>query len=309
MSVVTGLLILALGVAPATSAAARPNWFQPDYFNSMDLVKLFGLDETLSEKYWDLLIFTQSWPNTVCRQWKDKSEGHECFLPQQWAVHGVWPTKLGTIGPGFCNNTWHFKHQELAPIQEQLDQKWPNIMNGTAEDSLWKHEWQKHGTCAAQLEPLNSELKYFSKGLEWHDRYNMTKMLTDEGIVPDSTKPYLVGEINDAVKRQTGFNPAIECFRDPKTHKTYLFEIRVCFSKKLELMDCDGILVRKSAKHDHDLSVITNCRSDEEIIYPDIVPEPDNEPTVIVKSKKSFFDLADLMKTFKMLKVVQWLTF
>ncbi len=28
-------------------------------------------------------------------------------------------------------------------------------------NSLWTHEWEKHGTCAAQLPALSSEEKYF----------------------------------------------------------------------------------------------------------------------------------------------------
>lgn len=29
-----------------------------------------------------------------------------------------------------------------------------------------KHEWEKHGTCAAQLDALDSQRKYFGKGLD-----------------------------------------------------------------------------------------------------------------------------------------------
>ncbi|XP_059468727.1 ribonuclease Oy [Neocloeon triangulifer] len=300
--------MLLMGLGLLATAAAHPQVMIKFDFGSLDRYRNF-------EPKWDVLIFTQSWPYTVCREWKDKSESHACLLLSQWTVHGVWPTKFGTIGPGFCNNTWHFNPRELKPIQSELDQKWANIMNGTAEDSLWKHEWQKHGTCAAQLPPLDSELKYFSKGLAWHDEHNMTKILSDGGILPDATKEYNVQQINDVVKKGTGFNPAVECFRDSKTHKTYLSEIRICFNKQLELVDCDGIvLASKYSGLDHPtykgLDVITNCHEEEKIIYPDNVPEPELEqPAVKKQEKKSFFDFEELIKTFKTLKVLQWLTF
>ena len=38
-----------------------------------------------------------------------------------------------------------------------------------------KHEWDKHGTCAASLPALNSEHKYFAKGLEFNRKWNLTK--------------------------------------------------------------------------------------------------------------------------------------
>jgi hypothetical protein len=133
------------------------------------------------------------------------------------------PTKLGTIGPGFCNNTWHFNFAELTPIRKELDEKWTNIENGTAEDSLWKHEWQKHGTCAAQLPSLNTELKYFSKGIEWFDLHDMSSILAQSGIVPMAGKSYNVQEISDAVKGALGTNVGVECWKDPVSK---IFKIR-----------------------------------------------------------------------------------
>jgi hypothetical protein len=48
--------------------------------------------------------------------------------------------------------------------RSKLDAQWTDVrLNGPKED-FWRHEWTKHGTCAVQLEPVNSELKYFSKG-------------------------------------------------------------------------------------------------------------------------------------------------
>ena len=52
----------------------------------------------------------------------------------------------------------------LEPIKSNLIKYWTNIFKDSKQDSLWKHEWMKHGTCAAELKALNSELHYFSKG-------------------------------------------------------------------------------------------------------------------------------------------------
>jgi len=38
-----------------------------------------------------------------------------------------------------------------------------------------EHEWSKHGTCAMTLDSLSTELKYFSKGLELAQTYDLLR--------------------------------------------------------------------------------------------------------------------------------------
>ncbi|GLH11562.1 Ribonuclease Oy, partial [Gryllus bimaculatus] len=163
---------------------------------------------------WDILIFTQHWPITVCMQWKEAQEHHSCkILPENtWTIHGIWPTKVGTIGPLFCNHSLHFDPQKLEPIENNLLTYWPDIYNGSTT-GLWKHEWNKHGTCAAILEPLDTEIKYFSKGLEWIHMYTMENILARAGINPDNMG-YTPQQIWNAVKGSLGTNPDVQCVKD-----------------------------------------------------------------------------------------------
>jgi len=42
---------------------------------------------------WDILIFTQTWPKTLCYTWKHQNASHLCNFPSQenlWTVHGIW---------------------------------------------------------------------------------------------------------------------------------------------------------------------------------------------------------------------------
>ena len=82
---------------------------------------------------------------------------------KNWTVHGIWPSKYHKMGPFHCN---HVKFNEgiLEPILEELNIHWTNVRAKTPEDQFWKHEWDKHGTCAMQLESMSNELKFFSKG-------------------------------------------------------------------------------------------------------------------------------------------------
>lgn len=84
--------------------------------------------------YFDVLIFTQRWPITDCITWMGHGDDHVCVLPSQkdtWIIHGVWPTKFGTLGPFFCNNSMPFDLNTLDPLKDQLRQYWTNIRKGS----------------------------------------------------------------------------------------------------------------------------------------------------------------------------------
>lgn len=66
-------------------------------------------------------------------EWMDEGHNHECLLPSQkdiWTIHGVWPTRFGTLGPSFCNKSATFDVNTLKPIMDQLEQNWINIEKG-----------------------------------------------------------------------------------------------------------------------------------------------------------------------------------
>lgn len=77
--------------------------------------------------------------------------------------------------------------------------------------------------------------------------------------MPDNS--YNVSDISDAVKRALSKNPSINCVKDRETHETYLSEIRICFSKNLELVDCDGVVETLSDE------IITNCDTTKPVSY------------------------------------------
>lgn len=257
------------------------------------------VDCSCSSHDWDLLIFTQHWPPTVCQEWKEKQSGHTCKLMKtnSWTVHGVWPTKLGTIGPQFCNNSIKFDPQALEPLEKDLQMFWPNVFNGTSEYSLWKHEWRKHGTCAVTLDSLNTEVKYFSVGLNWLKEYAMDKIISRDGINPD-IRGYSLQQLWDAVRVNLGNDPDIQCVYDKEIQLWYLQEIRICFNKTLNLIDCDGI-----KKHiGNNQSIISNCPTDKRIVYPPVkfgeyTPRPPNP---------AFGKL--MINLLKLVQWIQWMT-
>ncbi|XP_047530192.1 ribonuclease Oy [Vanessa atalanta] len=255
---------------------------------SLSCLRYASMTYIQAEPEFDLLIFTQQWPATACKDWKKHDSSHTCVMPSNvdtWTIHGIWPTKFGTIGPAFCNRTWLFDPEKIKPIEDKLEQVWVNIFGGTSLYSLWAHEWSKHGTCAAVLEPLNSELKYFSTGINWLQKYSMSNILKAENIVPSNTKEYSIADINKAIKDKINVDPVIECKKEDG--ESYISEIRICFTKDFKIANCDGVVSRKLIG---DQSILTNCKTSKNIVYPHY-------------NKKSFY-----VQVYKLVSWLQWFT-
>jgi len=188
----------------------------------------------------DFLLFAQVWPISGCIKWEERSDDNTCSLPnrKQWTVHGIWPTKNFTIGPLYCNRSVHFDFDTLKPILNDLELHWTNVRANTELDNFWQHEWEKHGTCAMQLEVVNNEYKYFNKGLELNQKFPISQYLTEADILPGGL--YRTEEIIDAVKNNIqGKNPALECEKMEEFLDPVLTQIGICLDKNFEVIGCE----------------------------------------------------------------------
>ena len=81
-----------------------------------------------------------------------------------WSIHGLWPQIGTTAYPTFCRKVT-YDHNLLQPILATLREYWHS--NRGSDDTFWKHEWEKHGSC---MYTEMTELEYFQKTLtlfEW----------------------------------------------------------------------------------------------------------------------------------------------
>ncbi|XP_076655155.1 ribonuclease Oy-like isoform X1 [Halictus rubicundus] len=213
---------------------------------------------TARSKEFDVLIFTQRWPKSICIVWKEESPSHSCALPtdsSEWTIHGLWPSQFHRIGPLFCDPSKPFNPAALIPLENEMKEKWIDIEFGRESYGLWKHEWNKHGTCAAVLPPLSTEEKYFAMGLSLLNQYDMKNVLASASILPGGN--YAYSDLNNAVQQALGVHPVIVCRKDRETGYSYLFEVRICLNKALELIDCDGVY-----------EYPTNCDPSVDVVYP-----------------------------------------
>jgi ribonuclease T2 len=243
-----------------------------------------GDERQTGSAIWDSVIFTVQWPITTCLKWKESppSSNHTCLLPDKhrWTIHGVWPTKAGTEGPFFCNRTWPFDSNKVEALKPQLTRLWPNIHAGDTVDSLWKHEWEKHGTCAAIHPSFATEQLYFSQGINWAKNYHMGTILNAAQISPTMSSSYNSTKIWQVIRDALGYDISIACDSDKETGATYLSEIRMCFGKNLRLIDCTlqhlsntpSFRVHSKAKSAFHSMSLTNCPVHKLISYPGQVP-------------------------------------
>lgn len=169
--------------------------------------------------------------------------------------------------------------------------------------SLWQHEWLKHGTCAAVLPSLSNEQKYFGKGLSWLHMYSMSSILAKGQILPDET--HQLNDIHAAVVNALQKQPSIHCIRDRKTAQEYLSEIRICFDKQLQLVDCDNVMFisEYSFRQDFADGINSNCGRSSPILYPNVVPI-ERLPERTRKSTWQF----PVVELYKILEILKWLT-
>ncbi|XP_072783267.1 ribonuclease T2 isoform X2 [Taeniopygia guttata] len=106
---------------------------------------------------------------------------------------------------------------------------------------LWKHEWEKHGTCAATLEALNSQKKYFGKAIELYRHVDLNGCLLKAGIKPSSSY-YKMTAIKEALTRFYGVTPKIQCLPPEEGEKAQTIgQIEFCFTKELQLVNCTAL--------------------------------------------------------------------
>lgn len=169
---------------------------------------------------------------------------------------------------------------------------------------MWKHEWEKHGTCASILPELQSENKYFGQGLAWLQQYTMSGILTKAKVTAGAK--YNVVDFHNAIKNVINTNPSIHCVRE-KDHKSeqYLSEIKICFNKKLELVDCNGVLYESSMTEYED-GVISNCDLSEQVQYPSTLPNYLLDRTERESTKTEWrFPWVNL---YKLIQMIKWFT-
>ena len=117
-----------------------------------------------------------------------------------------------------------------------------------------------------QLESMSDEYKYFEKALELHQKYNVTKYLSDYNVLPGSS--YSPNVIVKALERSLKQNVAINCARDKNFSDKLFYEVIICFDKEFNVIGCENTKggIFGSCKHgvidqiDYPDTIHTRCK-------------------------------------------------
>lgn len=193
-----------------------------------------------NDPYFNFFLFSQQTSAGYCA-----GHGH-CVADQMkpyWTIHGLWPSN-DTTWPQLCNRTAKFNITLLDPIRQDLDKYWPS-MTGHNPVHFWTHEWQKHGSCAMAVSPVNGILNYFNSTLNLLREYNVTNILLDADIVPSLNRTYTVDDLQKALTTELRARANIVCMKVDGFPNPVLSEVRFCLSKTtLQPIDC-------KLKHEH----------------------------------------------------------
>jgi len=233
-----------------------------------------------ADNHFDVLIFTQHWPYTTCLDWEEKRHGSCSKIGRPaWSVHGLWPTQFHRIAPSFCNVSWPFDVNVLADIRGDMDTYWPDIELRDVPNSLWDHEWSKHGTCAVgQVDGVSSEEQYFHTGCRLARENPVSEWLTEAGISPSDTQRQPLEGVWQAVLAGAGTRPHIDC--EKIDGQVYIKEVKVCYNKNLVRVDCDGIKGHGTSRQVEKQKMMGTCTRWGKFVYPSSAVPPTDEDLI-----------------------------
>eukprot|EP01006_Ploeotia_vitrea_P058846 TRINITY_DN70384_c0_g1_i1.p1 TRINITY_DN70384_c0_g1~~TRINITY_DN70384_c0_g1_i1.p1 ORF type:complete len:246 (-),score=18.66 TRINITY_DN70384_c0_g1_i1:113-850(-) len=146
----------------------------------------------------DFFLFVQQWPFGRSRP--------TCV--EGFTIHGLWPNYANGGYPANCSGP-AFDPENLNSIRAKLNCAWPSD-SGT-NNKFWKHEWDKHGTCAiAGDSRIRNELNYFSDVLKLYYAHNLTGAAVEAGLSA-STRAVDKSTYIAKVKAQLGVTPILRC--------------------------------------------------------------------------------------------------
>lgn len=124
-----------------------------------------------------------------------------------------------------------FGRQDLL---DYMNTYWKNSPSSGSDESLWEHEWEKHGTCISSYntncytnyQSTQEYVDFANRTVSLFKGLNTYQFLANAGITPDSSKTYTASAINTALKNAFGQDVIIQCNNGALDEAWYTFNTR-----------------------------------------------------------------------------------
>lgn len=201
---------------------------------TLPTVILLGISCVGADNF-DYFTFSLQWPVTFCQI--NQRKCNMTTVPDIWIIHGLWPSNFTGPNPRNCSSLFDVS-QIPQKIMEEMNQQWPNLNKNESNEQFWDKQWRMHGSCAESVPGVQNIGEYFTKAITLANMYNIKEILNSSKITEGNR--YTTASIQDAmVLNTTRLSKIIgsksKCARD------WLFEIRICFNKQFEVINCPNV--------------------------------------------------------------------
>ncbi|KAH9252938.1 hypothetical protein BASA81_009094 [Batrachochytrium salamandrivorans] len=109
------------------------------------IVPLSDIQDDVSYDYYTLAL---QWPPGVRTKAKDMDSA---YCRDDITLRGLWPSRSTDVYtfPHDCTEQAFVVHDLNPSLRKQMALHWPSLKNPGFNAAFWNHEWQVHGTCAA----------------------------------------------------------------------------------------------------------------------------------------------------------------
>ncbi|KAJ8682182.1 hypothetical protein QAD02_017974 [Eretmocerus hayati] len=151
----------------------------------------------------------------------------------KWTLHGLWPQSAKDwTGVECCAAYKPIIESHLSALEKDLSEFWPSYDPNKTNRDFWNYEYEKHGTCALNIEATNTVKKYFETSMDLLVENNMEHILYDCNFHPGVK--YDSQLVRDTIRKEIGVNVHFRCAQDGES----LYEVRICFDTLFRRIDC-----------------------------------------------------------------------
>ena len=156
-----------------------------------------------------------------------------------FTLHGLWVDKCSGGYNQYCNPSWEISDPSSVlqktgndALLQEMNQVWKNL-NGNDEE-LWLHEFNKHGTCMATVNPscytdattpqYQYAADFYSTALRLFSDLNTYQFLNQSGFAPSETATYNVADFENALSSHVdGTTVGVVCDRHNVLNEIYYY--------------------------------------------------------------------------------------